>query len=279
MVADNSEGLHGILEKVYHARGLDFRGYKETTITRRLSRRLRARGVKTYAEYARVLDQDPAEYDRLFNDLTIKVTDFFRDQVAFRALEEVAVPALTRDVTISIRIWSAGCSTGQEPYSIAMLLVELSGRANARWQVNILATDIDTEVLQRAQEGRFSSKEVSAIPVAWLEKYFVREAKGFRIQSLLKGLVTFKVHDLINDLPYSDVDLVVCRNVLIYFGHELQMKVLRGFHRALQPEGFLLLGRAEVLMGEATKLFQCVDRRARLYKKQPVSHRSANERE
>jgi chemotaxis methyl-accepting protein methylase len=123
-ITEGTKGLISLMEKVYLERGFDFRGYKESTLTRRLGRRLRARGVQTYIDYARVLDNDQTEYDRLFMDLTINVTSFFRDEVAFNALEEVVLPALITKGETNIRIWSAGCATGEEPYSIAMLLME-----------------------------------------------------------------------------------------------------------------------------------------------------------
>lgn len=259
--------LQQLLEKIYRERGFDFRGYKESTLTRRLSRRMHARCAETYTSYAQLLDLDPTEYDKLFNDLTINVTSFFRDEVAFKALEEVVLPALTGKGVRDVRIWSAGCATGQEPYSIAMLLLELLNGDIDGWDVTLLATDIDAKTLEYARQGSFTLKEVEGIRPAWLDKYFVSQNKGFRVQPALRQLVTFKVHNLVSDSFYHDLDLVVCRNVLIYFTPGLQMQVLKGFHHCLKADSFLLLGKAEVPLGEAGRLFYCVDSSAKLYMK------------
>ncbi len=282
-MTEHCEELQRLLEKVYRERGFDFREYKESTLTRRLARRLHARGAKTYADYARILDQDPAEYDKLFNDLTINVTSFFRDDVAFKALEEVVLPVFTGRGAKNIRIWSAGCATGEEPYSIGVLLLEILGPEINLWDVTpsttlrlgsgqgsghrILATDIDAKTLDRAREGVFGPKEVEGIRPAWLKRYFVAEDQAFRVQPALRQLVTFEEHNLVSDPPYHDLDLVVCRNVLIYFAPALQTRVLKGFHEGLKAGGFLLLGKAEVPMGETRGLFQCVDSKAKLYLK------------
>ena len=284
-MTENHKGLQCLLEKVYRERGFDFREYKESTLTRRLARRLHARGAETYADYAGILDQDPTEYDRLFNDLTINVTSFFRDDVAFNALEEVVLPALIgrqtgeprgggapaplhlRTPAPLLRIWSAGCATGEEPYSIAMLLLERLGQDIGCWDVSILATDVDAKALGRAHEEVFGPRDVEGIRPAWLERYFVAEGEAFRVRPALRQLVTFEVHNLVSDPPYRDLDLVVCRNVLIYFAPPLQTRVLKGFHEGLREGGFLLLGKAEVPVGETRGLFQCVDRKAKLYRK------------
>ncbi|MGA9348761.1 MAG: protein-glutamate O-methyltransferase CheR [Anaerolineae bacterium] len=266
-MAEDCKDMQHLLEKVYRERGFDFREYKESTLTRRLARRLHARGAETYADYARVLDQDPTEYEKLFNDLTINVTSFFRDDVAFKALEEVVLPVLTGRGAKNIRIWSAGCATGEEPYSIGVLLLEILGPEINLWDVTILATGIDAKTLDRAREGVFGPKEVEGIRPAWLKRYFVAEDQAFRVQPALRQLVTFEEHNLVSDPPYHDLDLVVCRNVLIYFTPTLQTRVLKGFHEGLKAGSFLLLGKAEVPMGETKGLFHCVDSKAKLYQK------------
>lgn len=261
--------LQRLLEKIYRERGFDFREYRESTLTRRLARRLQARGVQSYAGYARVLDQDPVEYDRLFNDLTINVTGFFRDE-AFKALEEIVLPTLMErkgQPQRCFRIWSAGCATGEEPYSIAMLLLEFLGRDIARRDCSILATDIDTRTLQRAGEGVFGPKALEGIRPEWRDRYFITAGAGSRVRPFIRKLVTFQAHNLVSDPPYCDLDLVVCRNVLIYFTPPLQTRVLKGFHQGLKRGGFLFLGKAETPTAETKGLFRCVDRKARLYRK------------
>jgi len=259
--------MQNLLEKIYQDRGFDFREYRESTLTRRLGRRLRARGAETYAHYACILDKDPGEYDKLFNDLTINVTGFFRDQAAFKALEESVIPALVRKRARDIRIWSAGCASGEEPYSIAMLLMEMLGSEISSRDITILGTDIDIQVLKRAREGVFTPKEVQGILPALLDKYFVSGNKGFHVKPALGRIITFEEHNLVSDFPYREMDLVVCRNVLIYFLPQLQTQVLERFHAGLGKGGFLLLGKAEVPVGKARELFRCVDKKAKLYRK------------
>ena len=269
-MSDGRKELHILMEKIYRERGLDFREYKETTLTRRLCRRLGARGVKTYDDYARILDHDPVEYDKLFNDLLINVTSFFRDEVAFRTLRNVVLPALiSRGAGKGqcLRIWSAGCATGEEPYSVALLLLEMLGQIISQWNITIHATDIDVEALNRARNGVFTAKEVTGIQPAWLDRYFVPKGNNFHATQALKQLVAFEVHNLVCDPPFYDLDLAVCRNVLIYFNPALQNRVLKGFHDGLRKEGFLLLGKSETPIGETAALFSCIDIKAKLFQK------------
>ncbi len=265
-----NRGLRQLLEKIYHERGFDFREYRETTLRRRIGRRLRFRGQETYEEYARLLDQDPQEYNRLFDDLTINVTSFFRDQIAFEALAERVLPVIVRGDRRKkgpVRIWSAGCATGAEPYSIAILSRELAGGSNSLDKITIVGTDIDPKALDRARDGHFGSREVEGIQAAWIKKYFLKGGNDFRIRPMIQNLVDFHVHDLTKDPPLKDMDLVVCRNTLIYFTPALQIRVLKALHAGLKPRGFLLLGKAEVPTGETKHLFDCVEYKARLYRK------------
>jgi chemotaxis methyl-accepting protein methylase len=266
-ITEGTKGLISLMEKIYLERGFDFRGYKQSTLTRRLGRRLRARGVQTYIDYARVLDNDQTEYDRLFMDLTINVTSFFRDEVAFNALEEVVLPALITKGEKNIRIWSAGCATGEEPYSIAMLLMECLNWESGPREVFILATDIDNKALQRAREGLFTPKEVEGIRPAWLERYFYPDKDGFRVKPVLESLVTFEQHNLVSDPPYCELALVVCRNVLIYLNPMPQAQMIKSFYEGLKEGGFLLLGKSEIPVGETRTLFNCIDKKAKVYQK------------
>lgn len=269
-MAKNHKNLDRLLEKVFHERGFDFREYRESTLRRRIGRRLRACGVDTYADYARALDRNPEEYEHLFNDLTINITSFFRDDVAFNALKEEALKELIKRNTRkqrALRFWSAGCATGEESYSIAILLLEMLGSEIKKWDITIIATDIDNRALQRAQDGYFISEEIKSIKPALRRRYFLREAEGFRVKPGLKELLTFRIHNLVSDKPYKEIDLVVCRNVLIYLKPTLQMHVLNSFHDSLKNKGFLLLGKAEIPVGETKELFTCVDRKGKLFRK------------
>ena len=272
MIEETRE-LQSLLEKIYRERGFDFREYKENTLKRRIGRRLRACGVDTYAGYEHVLSQDPAEYDRLFNDLTINVTSFFRDVAAFEALEKIVLPAvISRNAGTGkvIRIWSAGCATGEEPYSIAMILTEFLGRDRVLWDVTLMATDIDGRALKHAEEGIFSSGAVKGVRTPWLEKYFLQEKSGFRVQPVLRQAVIFERHDLTGDPPYRNLDLIVCRNVLIYFASPLQTRVFMAFHEGMKDGAFLLLGKAETPATNTKLMFDCVDKTAKLFRKGSV---------
>lgn len=269
-MTDHCQELKQLMEKIYHDRGFDFREYKESTLVRRLDSRMRARGVKTYADYACVLDLDSSEYNKLFDALTIKVTSFFRDEVAFKALEEVVLPLLIHrgaETQRRLSIWTAGCATGQETYSIAILLLELLGVEIEQWNVTILGTDIDLTALKRARDGIFTANEVENIRPVWLKKYFIAEKRGFCVQPVLGHLVTFETHNMVSDPPYSGLDLVVCRNVIIYFNTALQTRVLKAFHEGLKGGGFLLLGKAETPVGPSSTLFVCMDSKAKVYRK------------
>jgi len=268
-MTQGSAGLQRLVQKIYRERGFDFREYNKNTLARRLQRRLHARGVNSYAQYAHILEDDPDEYDKLFNDLTINVTSFFRDEVAFKALEDIVLPTLIRRLNRNkvLRIWSAGCATGEEPYSIAMLVLEQLGKQNQPHNVTILATDIDATALQQAKQGVFVRNQATSIRSAWRRKYFMPQDNNLRVRPALRKLVSFKVHNLVSDDPYKDLDLVVCRNVFIYFSLSLQMRVLKDFYDGLKKGGFLLLGKAEVPTGDGMALFEPVDKKAKLFRK------------
>lgn len=267
---DGCKELSVLMEKVFRERGWDFREYKESTLTRRLRQRLNARRVKTYTDYARILDMDPAEYDKLFDVLLIGVTSFFRDEAAFGTLRERVLPVLIKrhvGVHGGLRIWDAGCGTGEEPYSIAILLSEILGQEMSRWNITIFATDIAVGALNRARNGVFTGREVTGIQPAWLDKYFTRKNNHFSVIPVLRQLIAFSVHNLVSDPFFKDLDLVVCRNVLIYFNSALQTRVLKDFHDGLRKEGFLLLGKSEAPIGEVRALFACLDSKAKLFQK------------
>ena len=268
--SDDPAGLQQLLEKVYRERGFDFREYRKTTLTRRLGRRLRATGAVSYEAYAGVLDRFPGEYTRLFDDLTINVTSFFRDESAYTALKEVVLPELLngkRGQEREIGIWSAGCSSGEEPYSVAILLLEFLGSKAKEWNIRVLSTDVDPKALDKARNGFFPKADVERLGHERVKRHFFQERDGFRVKKGLRGLVRFREHSLLADPPCSDQDLVLCRNVLIYFSPPLQVQALKHLCEGLCRGGFLLLGKAEVPAMETKGLFQCLDKKAKLYRK------------
>lgn len=259
-----------LLEKIYRDRNFDLREYKKTSLKRRIERRLRATKSKSYKDYMKVLDSDPREYDKLLDDLTIKVTEFFRDPQAFQVVKELILPQIlaakekAKDYTI--RVWSAGCASGQEPYSIAMLLAEKLGPRLEDFEISIYGTDVNEGVISEARRAEYREESVSGVKQGFLDKYFTYNGK-YKLKREIRQLVKFGRHDLATDPPISHLDLLICRNVAIYFSRSLQDKVFMTFHYALNKGGFLLIGKAEVVTGEAAKLFKMVNREWRVYQK------------
>ena len=269
-MVDEETGLQQVLEKIYRERGFDFREYRKTTLTRRMGRRIRATGAASYEEYADILGRRPDEYTRLFDDLTINVTSFFRDEQAFTALKEVALPELLngrRREERDIHIWSAGCSTGEEPYSVAILLLESLRSDAKRHKIHILGTDVDSKALDKARSGFYFRTDVEVLAPERVKNHFLEERDGFRVRGILRRMVNFHEHSLLAAPPCNGQGLVLCRNVLIYFSPPLQVQVLKHLCKGLRHGGFLLLGKAEAPVMETKGLFQCLDKKAKLYRK------------
>jgi len=265
------DSLGRLLEMVRRAFGVDFSTYKLNTVERRIARRMALQKIDKLDDYVRFVDSSSAELAVLYADLLIGVTNFFRDHEPFDALKSVMFPRLfeNRGADSSIRIWVPGCATGEEAYSIAISLVEyLDHFAGAR-RVQIFATDIDEHALARARQAVYPpSIEVDVSPER-LQRFFVRHDKGYEVSRPIRDMVVFARHNLGKDPPFSRLDLVSCRNVLIYMTAPLQRKVLRVFHYALNPDGFLLLGASESV-GDASDQFTLLDRKLKVYLKKNV---------
>lgn len=248
--------------------GHDFSNYKANTIHRRIERRMAVLQVESIKKYAEYLQQTPTEIDSLFRDLLIGVTRFFRDPEPFRVLEERAIPDLfaNKPSDGTIRVWCPGCSTGEEAYSIAILLRERMEKLRYSVKVQIFATDIDGHAIALARRGGYPANIASDVSPERLACFFGTESDGsaYRIHKSIRDMLIFSEHDLIRDPPFSRLDLVTCRNVMIYMGSELQKKIIPLFHYALNPGGFLFLGTSESV-GEFTKLFSVVNAKSRLY--------------
>jgi chemotaxis methyl-accepting protein methylase len=271
IVALNGEQeLRALLDKIYQDRGFDFRQYREKSLRRRLERRLYATKAGSYREYMALLDRDSDEYGKLLDVLTINVSEFFRDPGAFAILSEVVLPEVVSfaesDNEGTIRIWSAGCASGEEPYSIAILLAEVLGPKLKDFHITVYATDIDEASLLKARRGEYDAEAVSKLPKELAEKYLGSEGQ-YSIRHEIKQLIDFRQHSLVTDEPFTCLDLVACRNVVIYFDRDLQEKVFTSFYRGLRQGGFLLLGKAETLIGEAARLFHTVNKQWRVYEK------------
>lgn len=246
----------------------DFSLYKPSTITRRLERRMAVRQMDGLEAYVKLLQKDPAEVEALFRDLLIGVTRFFRDPEAFSALETQALPLLMaeRDGDSVVRAWVPACSTGEEAYSLAILIQERMNEDGQSLRVQIFATDIDANAIAQARTGIYPASVAADISPERLARFFTPESEsgGFRVHKTIRDMVIFSEQDLIKDPPFSRLDLISCRNLLIYLGGELQKTVLPILHYSLNPGGFLFLGNSETV-GEFDGLFLPVDRKAKLY--------------
>ena len=250
--------------------GHDFSHYKVSTIFRRIERRMAVHGLDAIDSYVKYLHQTPPEVDALFQDLLIGVTAFFRNPEAFRMLGEKVIPKLFAGKTpgSSVRIWCAGCSTGEEAYSLAMLLVESMDAIKQRYNLQVFATDIDSRAIASARAGLFPASIAADLNSERLARFFTMEPNGqnYRVNKALRNLLVFSEQDLIKDPPFSKLDLVSCRNLLIYLDPYLQKKLIPLFHYALNPNGMLLLGSAEGI-GQFENLFAVVDRKDRLFQR------------
>ncbi len=248
----------------------DFSQYKPSTICRRIERRMAVHQIDSTDAYVKYLQQTPLEVEALFHDLLIGVTNFFRDPEAFEALESLVIPKLFEgkppgDV---IRAWSTGCSTGEEAYSLAILLHEQSEKLKQNYKLQVFASDIDSRAIAVARAGVYPASIAANISPERLARFFTAEPDGsaYRIHKNIRDLLVFSEHDVIKDPPFSKLDLICCRNLLIYFDSNLQKKLITLFHYALQPRGMLFLGTSETL-GELSNLFTVIDRKSKVYQR------------
>lgn len=254
--------------------GVDFTHYKRATLDRRILRRMGLRNLAKLQDYAEYLHLHAAETQELFNDILIHVTGFFRDAHVFPLLKKKIFPRLLKDRTPEspLRIWVPGCSSGEEVYSLAITLMEFLDERQGQCPVQLFGTDINLAALDRARAGFYPVGSAAEIAPERLRRFFTKTDGGYRINKAIRELCVFARQNLVADPPFSNLDLISCRNVLIYFDQELQRKVFPVFHYALQPQGFLLLGVAETT-GSHADLFALVDKKAKLYAKKAASIR------
>lgn len=270
-----AQALQDVLEILHQRTGHDFRQYKRPTILRRLERRLHLHNVPSVAGYRALLEHDGDEAGKLMKDLLIGVTGFFRDRKAFDSLMEVVLPTMLRArADNQVRAWVAACSTGQEAYSLAMLLAEMARNMPRPAQVHIFASDIDEQALGVARAGLYPESIRDEVPPELLERYFVRSGKQYRVRQSLREMITFASHNLLRDPPFSGLDLITCRNFMIYLDRLVQRHVLQGFHFGLVRGGFLFLGSAESA-DSMPELFSQVDRASRIYQASAARGRMA----
>src|SRR5436853_1403678 len=242
--------LETLLEYLKRIRGFDFTGYKRPSLMRRVQKRMQEVGAQTFDDYRDYLEVHTDEFARLFDTILINVTSFFRDPQAWEYLGKEIIPQILADKKPidSVRVWSAGCATGEEAYTLAMLLAEHLGTSGFRQRVKIYATDLDEDALAVARQGSYDGKTVQDVPEALLKKYFDRTGSRYTFNTDLRRCVIFGRNDQVQDAPISRLDLLVCRNTLMYFNAEIQERMLSHFHFALHDNGFLFLGKAEMLL-------------------------------
>lgn len=248
--------------------GIDFSMYKPTTIVRRIERRVKLSRCSSLAEYSKLVEGDSRELDVLYRDLLVEVTQFFRDLEAFQHLRNTIMPQLVERAAESgeMRIWIPGCATGEEAYSLAMLATECIERQNANIDLKLFASDVHQTSMETASSGVYSSTSVSRMPIEYRDKFFTRIGDLYHISTELRQKVIFAPHDITKDPPFTRIDLISCRNVLIYFNQDVQKRVLSLFHFGLTVGGVLFLGPSESI-GDLEKEFEPVDRQWRIYRK------------
>ena len=262
--------LRRILARVRTTTGHDFSRYKRSTVLRRLRRRMHVRQAGEMGAYLALLREDEDEVRALLKDFLISVTNFFRDPEAFEALETQVIPQLfeARGRDEAVRVWVPGCATGEEAFSVAMLLCERAEALEAAPRLKVFATDVDEEALEHARKGCYPAAIAADVSPERLRRFFVREGESYRVREPLREVVLFARHNLLHDPPFSRLDLVSCRNLLIYLERDVQQDVFRLFHYALREGGFLFLGASETAEG-ARERFRPVDKSRRLYRRRP----------
>lgn len=265
---EDLEGFEAIFDLLRRAHDIDFAHYKPTTVTRRIERRLPLVQVATLEEYVDLLRRDEQELDELYKDLLIGVTHFFRDADPYQQLEQVVIPNLLEKVPQGeeIRVWCAGCATGEEAYSIAILLHEALERAGRPLEAKIFATDVHRISLEHAGVGVYSRDRLEGVSQDRLERYFTQQKGGYRVAPELRQMIVFAQHNVIKDAPFTNVDLITCRNLLIYFKSAAQKKAVSLFHFGLKTGGVLLLGSSES-PGELASEFETIDEHSKLFRK------------
>jgi two-component system CheB/CheR fusion protein len=267
---DIDPGLEELLAFIRDSRGFDFTGYKRSTLARRVRKRMHEVGTADYLDYRDRLESSAEEFGHLFNTILINVTGFFRDAEAWSYLQREVMPELlaASDPAGEIRIWSAGCASGEEAYSLAIVFAEALGIEEALHRVKIYGTDVDDEALRDARAGLYSGRALEPLPAELRDRYFERNGAQFAFRPDLRRRVIFGRHDITRDAPISRLDLLVCRNTLMYFNVETQSQVIDRFHFALRDNAYLFLGKAEMLLSDGER-FEVISMRQRMFRRRP----------
>ena len=257
----------GLIFEFLATRNIDYQGYKPNHFLRRLHTRMRKANIESYKEYHSVLQSNPKEFNLLMDNFSINVTRFFRDKELFQTLEQKIFPEFFNSRKKSIRIWSAGCAVGPEPYSLAILLSELQKKKDSK-KFFLLATDINRDLLLEARKGVYTDKYLEEVDPSRLQAYFNRvDVETYQLSSQIRNAVSFQQHDLRTPPPARDFDLIMCRNVLIYFSRPQSEVFFKRFYSVLKPYGYLVLGKCEVLPQVIKSKFDIIDTRNRIYRR------------
>lgn len=269
--ADVSPSLDDVLRIIQHRYHVDFRQYRRRFLGRRIQTRMHARSVDTHASYARLIDEDPREYEALLEALSINVSSFLRDQAAFGALRDQALGPLVRERQSTgehrLAVWSAGCSKGEEPYSVAILLMDLLGASLAAWQLALHASDVNEKALADARQGWYTSESFREPEAGIVERYFLPVGQGYQIAREVQELVTWYRRDLRQPPPMSQYDVILCRNVLIYYDHVEQEAIVSHLLDHVAPGGIVMLGMAEMVPLSQARRLTPLNGKLRLYRK------------
>jgi chemotaxis protein methyltransferase CheR len=264
-------GFEALKQRLVRLTGWDLTRFKENYLRRRVGARLRAVGAESWDAYAGVLATDAQELDRLKDRLTVHVTEFLRDADVWEALRADILPQLMAAAAArpvkELRVWSAGCSSGEEPYSLAILGLLAAREQGLGVRVRVMASDLDPSVLARAEAGTYSAAALRLMPAAWTQEFFVPAGDQWTVGAQLRQAVSFRVLDLFSSPPPPHLDLLLCRNVMIYFSRDLQQRLLRSFHQALRQGGIFVTGKTETILGPVRDCYQCLSAPARIFQR------------
>ncbi|MBU1043719.1 MAG: protein-glutamate O-methyltransferase CheR [Candidatus Omnitrophica bacterium] len=261
-----------IIHNIYRRRGVDFRQYRTKCLRRRIVVGMHDSRVNSFEEYLDFLIKNPEGYDNLLDRITINVTEFFRNPETFNAVRRKIIPEIVKAKkeinASSIRVWSSGCATGEEPYSLAIMISEVLSELKENFKIRIYATDIDKAALKQAEAGVYKEKALKELKGHQISAYFQKNEQGlYAINPNLKTMINFRHHNMSSDEPLQRIDLIFCRNVIIYFTKELQKQVYANFYKALAPLGYLVAGKTESLMDINESHFAIFDLQERILKK------------
>lgn len=274
LVPEDNSGLNSIFQLLRRSTGLDFTHYRQTTILRRIQRRMVVHKIDKLAEYVKYIQTNPAEINALYQDMLINVTSFFRNAAVFDALKSLVFPGIMkgRESDAPIRIWTPGCASGEETYSVAIALLEYLGERSANSSIQMFGTDVSDSSVVKARAAIYPENIQGDVTPERLRRFFTKAESGYRISKTIRDMCIFAQHNLLSDPPFSQMDLICCRNLLIYLEPVLQTKVIALFHYAARPNGYLVLGTSEGI-GTSAGLFTLEDRANKIFLKKPTSSR------